>query len=68
MLLLFLIRVAEYHLFGKSCCSFVYCACLSLAFVKFCVCASSTFGIDGKMWDAIVFIPDHCLSIFFPFY
>ena len=29
------------------------------------MCPSSPFGIDGKMWDVIVFIPDHCLSIFF---
>ena len=21
------------------------------------------FGVEGGMWDVIVFIPDHCLSI-----
>ena len=27
-----------------------------------CVCALSfPFGIEGRMWDVIVFIPDHCL-------
>ena len=26
------------------------------------------FGIEGGMWDVVVLIPDHCLSIyFFPF-
>ena len=23
------------------------------------------FGIEGGMWDVIVLIPDHCLSIYF---
>ena len=23
------------------------------------------FGFDGGVWDVIVFIPDHCLSIYF---
>ena len=26
------------------------------------------FGIEGGMWDAIVLIPDHCLSIYFTLY
>ena len=25
---------------------------------------SFPFGIEGGMWDVIVLIPDHCLSIF----
>ena len=25
----------------------------------------SLFGIEGGMWDVIVLIPDHCLSIYF---
>ena len=45
----------------------VYCACLLWAFVKFCVCPSFPFGIEGGMWDVIVLIPDHCLSIYFGF-
>ena len=44
----------------------VNCACLSWAFVKFCVCPSFPFGIEGRTWDVIVLIPDHCLSIYFP--
>ena len=43
----------------------VYCACLSWAFVKFCVCPYLTFGIEGRIWVVIVLIPDHYLSIYF---
>ena len=39
--------------------------CLSWELVKFCVCPSFPFGIEGGMWDVIVLIPDHCLSIYF---
>ena len=24
------------------------------------------FGFEGRMWDLIVSVPDHCLSFFFP--
>ena len=37
--------------------------CLSRTFIKFYVCHSFPFGIEGGMWDVIVLIPDHCLSI-----
>ena len=30
-----------------------------------CVCPSSPIGIEGGMWDVIVFIPVHCLSVYF---
>ena len=26
---------------------------------------SLLFGIEGGMWDVIVLIPDHCVSIYF---
>ena len=32
---------------------------------QICVCFSFPFGIEGGMWDVIVLIPDHCLSIYF---
>ena len=32
-----------------------------------CVCPSFPFGFEGGMWDLLVLIPDHCLSIYFPF-
>ena len=38
----------------KSAVHSVYCARLSWAFVKFCVCPSFPVGIKGKMWDVIV--------------
>ena len=50
---------------GKRAVHSVNCACLSRALVKFCVCPSFPFGIEGGMWDVIVLIPDHCLSIYF---
>ena len=43
----------------------VYCACLSCAFVKFCVCPSFPFGFEGRLWVVIVLIPYHCLFIYF---
>ena len=43
----------------------VCCAVLSWEFVKSFVCPSFSFDIEGRMWDAIVLIPDHCLSILF---
>ena len=36
-----------------------------MVFVKFCVCPSFPFGIEGGMWDVIVLILDHCLSVYF---
>ena len=26
------------------------------------------FGFEGRMWDLIVSVPDHCLSFHFPSY
>ena len=49
---------------GK-CCSF---GLLLVSFVnvyQFCVCPSFPFGFKGGMWDMIVLVPDHCLSIYF---
>ena len=36
-----------------------------VALVKFCVCPFFPFGTEGGMWDVIVLIPGHCLSIYF---
>ena len=47
---------------GKSC-SFGL-LCLLWAFVKFCVCPSFPFGIEGRICVVIVLIPDHCFSIY----
>ena len=51
------------HLFGKE--LFIWfsmrvcCERLSI-----CVCSSFPFGFEDGMLDLIVFIPDHCLSIY----
>ena len=50
---------------GKKMVHSVYCACLSWAFVKFCLCPSFLFGIECRMWVVIVLIPDHCFSVYF---
>ena len=36
------------------------CVCVCV-----CVCPSFPFGIEGGVWDVIVLIPEHCLSINF---
>ena len=33
-----------------------------------CVFGYFPFGFDGRMWDLIVSVPDHCLSFYFSFY
>ena len=51
--------------FGKSC-SF----CLPrVPFVncrQFMYLVISLFGFEGRIWDLIVSVPDHCLSSYFP--
>ena len=50
---------------GKSCSFGLLC----VSFVGVCqmlydfLCPSFPFGVEGGLWDVIVFIPDHCLSI-----
>ena len=43
----------------------VNCTCLLWALVKFCVCPSFPFDIEGGKWDVIALIPDHCFSVYF---
>ena len=33
----------------------------------FCCESSTLHGFEDRMWDVIVLIPDHCLSIYFPY-
>ena len=66
MLLPFSIRVAERPPVWERAVHSVNCTCLSWALVKFCVCPSFPFGIEGGIWNVMVLIPDHCLSIYFP--
>ena len=50
--------------FGKSCSfclprvPFVNCRQLMYLVISF-------FGFEGRIWDLIVSIPDHCLSFYF---
>ena len=61
----FFIMVAEQpHVWERAVC-LVYWACLSWAFIKFCGCPPFPFGIESRMWDGIVLIPDHCHSVYF---
>ena len=32
-----------------------------------CVFGSFPFGFEGRMWDMIVSVPDHCLSFYFAY-
>ena len=51
---------------GKSCSfglprvPFVNCG-------QFMYLVISLFGFEGRMWDLIVSVPDHCLSFYFGF-
>ena len=61
----FSIRVAELPPVWERAVHSVNCVYLSWAFVKFCAYPSFPFDIYGGMWDLIVLILDHCLSIYF---
>ena len=52
---------------GKSCSFGLPC----VSFVNYCqfIRVFSYFpGFEGKMWDLIVSVPDHCLSFYFTNY
>ena len=51
---------------GKSCSFALQCVSV-VVFVKFCMCPSFPFGIEGRMWVLIVLIPDICLLFTWPF-
>ena len=54
------------HLFGKE----LLFGLLRVSFLNIlsiCVCAAFRFGFEDWMWDLVVLIPDHCLSIYFKY-
>ena len=51
-------------MFGKELFIWLTVCVLRGCWLKFFVCSSFPFGIEGWMWDVIVLIPDHCLSIY----
>ena len=53
------------HLFGKE----LFILFAASAFRKLSsiyVFSYFPFGFEGRMWDLIVSVPDHCLSFYFP--
>ena len=60
-------KVHECHLFGKE----LFIRFPASAFRKLpsiYVFSYFPFGFEGRMWDVIVSVPDHCLSFYFLFY
>ena len=54
----------NYHLFGKE----LFIRSTASAFRKLpSIYAFSyfPFGFEGRMWDLIISVPDHCLSFYF---
>ena len=52
------------HLFGKE----LLIRFTAIAFRKMlsvCIFSYFPFGFEGRMWDLIVSVPDHCLSFYF---
>ena len=57
-------RQLNYHLFGKE----LFIRFAASAFRKLLsvyVFNYFPFGFEGRMWDLIVSVPDHCLSFYF---
>ena len=57
-------RLLNYHLFGKE----LFIRFTASAFRKLpsiYVFSYFPFGFEGRMWDLIVSVPDHCLSFHF---
>ena len=58
------VRLLNDHLFGKE----LFIRFTASAFRKlpsFYVFSYFYFGFEGRMWDLIVSVPDHCLSFYF---
>ena len=74
MLLLFSVRVVECPTVWEIAVYAVYRAFLEKTFISVsvclcvcvcvCVCDFFSFGFEGGMWDLLVYVPDHCLSVY----
>ena len=42
-----------------------FTVCVFRERLSVCECASFSFSFEGKMWDLIVSVSDHCFSIYF---
>ena len=49
---------------GKSC-SFCLPRVPFVSYRRFVSLVISLFGFEGRIWDLIVLVPDHCLSFYF---
>ena len=49
---------------GKSC-SFLFAASAFRKLSSVYVFSYFPFGFEGRIWDLIVSVPDHCLSFYF---
>ena len=49
---------------GKSC-SFDFTACAFRKLLSIYVFSSFPFGFEGRIWDLIVPVSDHCLSFYY---
>ena len=49
---------------GKSC-SFLFVASAFRKLSSIYVFSYFPFGFEGRIWDLIVSVPDHCLSFYF---
>ena len=54
-------RYLNDHLFGKE----LFIRFTASACGQFMYLVISLFGFEGRMWDLIVSVPDHCLSFYF---
>ena len=64
--ILWFIYYVSDHLFGKE----LFIRFTSSAFCKLpsiYVFSYFSFGFEGRMWDLIVSVPDHCLSFYFSY-
>ena len=51
---------------GKSC-SFCLSRVPFVSLSSVCVFSYFPFGFEGRVWDLIVSVPDHCLSFYFAY-
>ena len=52
------------HLFGKEL-FILFAACAFRKLSSIYVFSYFPFGFEGRIWDLIVSVPDHCLSFYF---
>ena len=64
MLLLFSVRVVEWLPVWEGAVHSFFCACLRERLL-ICISAYFSFCQEDEMWDLILLISDHCLSIHF---